>query len=312
MKKTITLVFLLMTVNAIAQNKETIYLTKGDTLQNYYTTLIPDSASKGLLVILGGFCTNPEEIMQETNLPVTACKAGYTVVMPYLLNDCDSIDIKNVYPTRLMTLVPQFIKKYNIPSGKFIIGGHSLGGHRALFYAEQVFKLNNANVIKPTAVFGVDPPLNLRRLWNGFEYGAKIAFSKTGSQESTEQMRRFKIIYGGSPSQVPKKYEAFSSYYPDAIDGGNIKYLKNIPVRLYCDPDVKWWVENRRSRLEHVNLTDLVGAISQLKLLGNQKAELITALGKGFWANGQRHPHAFSILDADEFVTWANTILSAK
>lgn len=312
MKKICFLFFILCTFRAISQKKETVFLTKGDTLQNYYTTLIPDSASKGLLVILGGFCTTPEEIMQETNLPVTACKAGYTVVMPYLLNDCDSIDVKNVYPAGLMILIPQFIRKYSIGSGKFIIGGHSLGGYRALLYAEMAFKLNKPGIIKPKAVFGVDPPLNLKRLWNSFEYGLKISFSKTSSQESQEQLRRFKIMYGGSPAQVPKKYEEMSAYYPDSKDGGNIRYLKSIPVRLYCDPDIKWWIDNRRARLEHLNLTDLTGAISQLLLLGNNKAELVTAPGKGFWSNGQRHPHAFSVLDAGEFVSWADSVLNPE
>jgi hypothetical protein len=53
-----------------------------------------------------------------------------------------------------------------------------------------------------------------------------------------------------------------------------------------------------------MNLFDLTGMIVQLKLQGNTKAELVTALGKGYFADGRRHPHAFSILDADEFMLW--------
>ncbi|NOT49877.1 MAG: hypothetical protein HOP10_01195 [Chitinophagaceae bacterium] len=272
--------------------------------------LRPDSSSKGLLIILGGFCTTPVEILEETELPDKACKAGYTVVMPYFLNDCDSIDRENIYIKRLTGLLPGLIEKYKIPEQKFIIGGHSIGGLRALHYAEMACKNNTDSYLRPNLVFGVDPPLDLKRLWNSFEYGLKISFSKASSGESQEQLRRFKIMYGGSPEQVPGKYEEMSAYYADAKDGGNIKYLEKIPVRLYCDPDIRWWIDNRRARLEYLNITDLVGAISQLLLLGNKNAELITALGKGFWSNGQRHPHAFSILDADEFIGWINSFLN--
>jgi hypothetical protein len=295
--------------SAFAQKAETIYKTSGDSLQYYYTVLPPDSSSKGLLVILGGFCTEPAQVMRETTLPAMAVKAGYTVVMPYLIDDCSTIDVKNLYQSRLETLIPELIKKYNIPENKFIIGGQSLGGHRAMYYAEQAYKLNTGKIIKPNAVFGVDPPLNMKRLWNSFMYGVKINFSEVSVNEGKEMMRKFKIMYGGSPVQNPKKYEEASSFYPEAKDGGNAKYLKTVPVRLYCDPDINWIIENRRGSYETMNATDLSGCISQLKLLGNKNAEFINCLGKGFKSDGARHPHYFSMLDPEEFILWANKIL---
>ena len=176
MRLSIFFLFFFISITAFTQKTEIIYRTKGDTLQNYYTALIPDSASKGLLIILGGFCTSPAEVMQETNLPVTACKAGYTVIMPFLINDCDSIELNNAFEKRLEILIPELVKKYNPPADKFIIGGQSLGGHRALFYAEQAYKLNDSTILKPNLVFAVDPPLNMKRLWNSFTYGVKIKF----------------------------------------------------------------------------------------------------------------------------------------
>lgn len=295
-----------------AQRSETVYRTKGDSLQNYYKALIPDATSKGLLVIIGGFCTTPEEVMQETKLPETALKKGYTVVLPYLIDDCSTIDTKNLYQARLETLIPEIVKKYNTPKDKFIIGGQSLGGHRAIFYAEQAYKLNSSKVIKPNGVFGVDPPLNMKRLWNSFTYGVRINFSEVSVGEGKEMLRRFKIMYGGSPSQNPKKYEEASSYFSEAKDGGNAKYLKTVPVRLYCDPDINWIIENRRGSYETMNATDLAGCISQLKLLGNKNAEFINCLGKGFKPDGTRHPHYFSMLDSNEFILWANKLLDKK
>jgi len=285
-------------------------MSKPDTLQNYYKVLLPQVPGKGLLVILGGFCTDPDEVMRETKLPEIAQKAGYTVVLPYLIDDCNVIDKDNLYEKRLENLIPQLINKYKIRKEKFILGGQSMGGHRAMFYTEQSYKSDNSNLIRPAAVFGVDPPLDMKRLYNSFVYGVNINFSPASVSEGTEFIRRFRIMYGGSPAEHPEKYEEASSYYADAKDGGNAKYLKNIPVRLYCDPDINWIIENRRGNYATMNATDLSGCISQLKLLGNQQAEFVNCLGKGFKPDGTRHPHYFSMLDPDEFVQWANRILS--
>lgn len=303
------LYFLVLSLSTLAQRSEVIYKTKGDSLQNYYKVLIPETSSKGLLVIIGGFCTTPDEVMQETKLPEMAVKEGYTVVMPYLIDDCSTIDSLNIYQTRLEILIPEIIKNYNIPVGKFIIGGQSLGGHRALYYTEQAYKKISKKIIKPNAVFGVDPPLNMKRLWNSFTYGVRVNYSEISVGEGKEMLRRFKIMYGGSPSQKPKKYEEVSSFYPEAKDGGNAKYLKTVPIRLYCDPDINWIIENRRGSYETMNATDLSGCISQLMLLGNKKAEFVNCIGKGFKPDGTRHPHYFSMLDPVEFISWANKIL---
>ena len=312
MQKLLPLLFLISQLPAFAQSSETIYRTKGDSTQNYYRALIPGAASKGLLVIIGGFCTTPDKVMKETRLPEEAVKAGYTVVIPYLVDDCTVVDTNNVYETRLEALIREIVGKYNIPKDKFIIGGQSLGGHRAMFYTEQAYKLNTPALVKPNAVFGVDPPLNMKRLWNSFTYGVTINFSKSSVEEGKEMLRRFKIMYGGSPAEHPEKYEEVSSFYPEAKDGGNAKYLSAIPVRLYCDPDINWIIENRRGSYEIINAADLSGCISQLKLLGNQNAEFVNCLGKGFKPDGTRHPHYFSMLDPGEFIVWANKLLDIK
>jgi len=308
MRIILTLLLLVIPFLPNAQKRETVYRSKTDTQQDYYVALLPNTTSKGLLLIIGGFCTTPEEVLKETKLPETACKAGYTVIIPCLYS-CDSINVNDIAQKRLITLIPEVIKKYNLPENKFIIGGQSMGGHQALFYAEQAFKLNTVNIIKPNLVFGVDPPLNMKRLWNSFTHSVQLNFSETAMAESNEQLRRFKILYGGSPAENPERYEAASSFYSDAKDGGNAKYLKTVPVRLYCDPDISWVIEHRRGSAEFMNMADLSGCISQLKILGNNNAEFINCLGKGFKPDGTRHPHYFSMLDPDEFVIWANKML---
>ncbi|RFS20117.1 hypothetical protein DVR12_20590 [Chitinophaga silvatica] len=298
----------MLTHIAYGQKMEVVYRSKTDSLQNFYLSLLPAGVPKGLLLILPGFATTPSEILKETNLPQLASDSGYAVIIPLLVN-YEVVDTLNLVQSRLQTLIPEVIGKYGIPPNRFILGGHSLGGHQALFYAEQAIKMNLPQVVKPNLVFGVDPPLDMKRLWTTFSYNRRINFSKVSVEESTYFMNQMEKLYGGKPAQKPAAYEQYSSFYRDAAEGGNIKYLRHIPVRLYCDPDINWVIENRRGAYEYMNASDLSAAISQLRLLGNQSAELMICLGKGYLPDGRRHPHAFSMLDANEFIVWINASL---
>jgi hypothetical protein len=311
MKSTFIFIAAFFSTTLFAQQKiDTVFTEKNGTLETLYFTLIPGQPSKGLLVILGGF-SYPQETLIETNLPVKACAAGYTVLLPFLYR-ADTVDRNNIFETRLEALIPEVIRKYNIPKNKFIIGGQSWAGHQAMFYAEKAYNPNYKSIVKPNAVFGVDPPLDLKRLFNGYIRAMAIDTSKKKGAEAVMITTLFKNQFGGTPAQKPKAYEMASSFYRDAKDGGNAKYLTSIPVRLYSDPDINWFIMQRNGPVEWTNLADISACIVQLRLLGNKNAEYISCLGKGFLPNGERHPHAFSMLDADEFITWADKILSKK
>ncbi|MFT3979165.1 MAG: hypothetical protein QM687_01760 [Ferruginibacter sp.] len=292
-----------------AQTIDTVFTTKNGKLETFYFTLVPKEASKGLLVVLGGF-SYPQQTMQETDLPGKAWNAGYTVVLPFLYR-ADTTDRHNIFQSRLEQLIPEVIKKYHIPENKFIIGGQSWAGHQAMLYTERAYNPQYKNIVKPNAVFGVDPPLDLKRLYDGYVRAMEADTSRNKSAEALMITKLFKEQFGGTPSQKPLAYEQGSSFYRNAKDGGNAKYLSSVPVRLYADPDVSWFISERNTPVEWTNLADVTACIVQLKKLGNKNAEFINCLGKGY-QNGKRHPHGFTMLDADEFILWADKILSSR
>jgi hypothetical protein len=272
--------------------------------------LQPKYNAKGLLVILPGFGGAPREVLEETDLPAKARKEGYVVVIPYLA--IASFYSDSLSQGRLNTLIPEVIEKYKIPKNKFIIGGHSAGGNGALLYSANAYRPNAMDLIKPNAVFAVDSPLDLKRFWDSIQFQKQLNSSKINAADGDYFLKYFSERYGGSPTTTPAMYEKFSSYYRDAKEGGNTRYLKSLPVRLYCDPDIHWLIDNKSASYEHLNAADLSACIVQLKVLGNEKAELITNIGKGYLPDGRRHPHAFSQLDADEFLLWMTRILEEK
>ncbi len=309
MRQTLLILTLFFSANLFAQKIDTVYTEKNGALETLYFTLIPEQPSKGLLVVLGGF-SYPQQTLTETNLPTKACAAGYTVLLPFLYR-ADTVDRNNIFETRLELLIPEIIKKYNIPKNKFIIGGQSWAGHQAMLYAEKAYNPSYKSIVKPNAVFGVDPPLDLKRLYNGYVRAMTIDTTKRRNSEASMITNLFKNQFGGTPQQKPRAYEIASSFYRDAKDGGNIKFLKSIPVRLYADPDISWHITERNLPVEWTNLADVTASIVQLKLLGNKNAMFINCLGKGF-QEGKRHPHGFTMLDADEFIIWADEVLDVK
>ena len=292
------------TISDQQREPEWVFRNESDSAANFYLVLRPMAEPKGLLVILPGFGGFPSRTLDETELPAKAQRDGYLVVIPFLAPRTFYTD--SISQHRLTTLIPEVLAKYNVPRRRFIIGGHSAGGNGALLYAEHAYMSNQSDMIKPDLIFGVDPPLDMKKLWESFEYIKSINFSDVAVNEANFIMRKFETELGGTPSQKPAEYENISSFSRGAGDGGKLKYLKDVPIRLYCDPDIQWYIENRRMPYEFLNAADLSACIVQLRLLGNDDAELVTNIGKGYFPDGRRHPHAFSQLDADEFLHWAN------
>jgi hypothetical protein len=312
-KLKVTLVFLLLCHLAIGQKErianelvERIFRNKEDSSSNFYLVMEPAVKPIGLVLFLPGYGSYPRGILEGSDLPSKARRRGYVVVIPFLGEETFYLD--SVAWSNLKTLVPEILAKYNVPSRKFIIGGHSAGGNAALLYAAQAFKSSDDSFFRPAAVFGIDPPLDMKRFWHTVTHEIEIGFRKNNVNGMKSFLKKIEGIFGGAPSEHPDSYEKYSAYYRDAKEGGNTSYLKTVPVRLYCDPDVNWAIENLRVGYEHLNASDQSACIAQLRLLGNTNAELIINLGKGYFGS-VRNPHGMTQLESKEFLAWADKII---
>jgi hypothetical protein len=308
-----TLIFLLLGQVVFGQKEmianesvERVFRNASDSSSNFYLVLEPTTKPIGLLLILPGYGSFPRDVLEGSDLPSKARRRGYIVVIPYL--GVETFYLDSVAQHNLKTLIPEIFAKYNVPSQKFIIGGHSAGGNAALLYAAQAFQPSEESLVRPAAAFGIDPPLDMKRFRNTVLHEIEINFRKNNVNGMKNFLKNFEGFFGGPPSLQADNYKKYSAYYRDAVDGGNAAYLKTLPVRLYCDPDVNWAIENLRVGYEHLNASDQSACIAQLKLLGNANAELIVNLGKGYFGT-YRHPHAISQLDSKEFLSWADKII---
>ncbi len=294
-----------------------IYQGDGESNSLFYYTLKP-KVSKAVLVLFPSAFESCESVIScNKNLIQKSFDKGImTVVISSNFNRSLSLD--NFALEFINTTFLEIITKYNTPKEKFILCGLSLGGMNALRYTEMSQDKNYHTSIKPIAVIGVDPPVDEMGLYNRALdevnlYQTDSAKLDNGQLNALAEGKMlvsdFDVTYGGSPELTPQKYIQHSPYTRTEQDGGNAKYLLNIPTIIYCDPDINWHLKNRQRDYYHINASDQTALINFLTLKGNKNAEFVASIGKGYRLDGTRHPHTWTIIETDNCIKWIEQII---
>jgi len=104
----------------------------------------------------------------------------------------------------------------------------------------------------------------------------------------------------GSPADSLANYERAA---PLLNSSASVAPLKDLPIRFYTEPDTAWWRANRDDSYEELNAFAMKRIHVTLVAVGNARAEYITTAGRGV-QHGNRHPHAWSIVEERELVRW--------
>jgi hypothetical protein len=294
-----------------------IYQGDGESSSLFYYTMTPQT-TKSVIVLFPSAFESCESVISCNKNLIQKCfdKGIMTVVISSNFNRSLSLD-KFAFEFINTTFI-EIVTMFKVPKEKFILCGLSLGGMNALRYTEMSQDKNYNTSIKPLAVIGVDPPVDEMGLYKRaidevnlyqpdslkLSSGRQNAFAE-GKMLVTD----FIEMYGGSPDQVPNKYIQHSPYTRTEKDGGNAKYLLKTPTKIYCDPDINWHLTNRQRDFYHINASDQTALINFLSLNGNNKAEFKSCIGKGYRLDGTRHPHSWSIIDADDCIKWIEHII---
>ena len=93
--------------------------------------------------------------------------------------------------------------------------------------------------------------------------------------------------------------------------GGNARYLRRLPVRLYCEPDLAFWQQHYCTSLQlaDLNAPSVAAFVACLQRQGNAQATYIQTTGKGFQGK-HRMPHSWSIVEAADCAAWLAAVLS--
>jgi hypothetical protein len=300
----IILTFSLYTINCIGQKvlnpkMEKVFLDQSDTTRSCYTIIYPPKLPfTGHLFLIPGFGETAENVLQQTDLPKKLAQKGILTIIPTFQDGVLSFGVDSSSQQSFNTILKHVISKLNLTDQKLYVGGFSIGGSCAIKYAEN-------STVKPTAVFAIDPPLDFERFYYSAERDIRLSKDSGASQENMYMIDRLEKEIGGSPKTNLSDYHILSPYSYSETTQTAIKKLINMPLRIYTEPDINWWLKERGSDLTGMNATECSAMINELNRLGNENAELITTQNKGYRKpNNRRHPHSWSIVDNDELIIW--------
>jgi len=304
MKQLFLLVFLNLSLWSSAQTYEYVYRNPQDSSYNCYLKVIPEADSiRGLIV------------RDFTRLPDATVKSPYRFTDLALENDLmviytttsdfyPELYYNDTGPALLDEIVNEVLVAHNIPVENIFIGGISASGTRALRYAQYCEEGKSKYEHKVSGVFVVDSPLDLERFYWSSDNILKRDEENGMLEESKLMQRALPLQLDGSPNEVPENYIMASVFSKSAADGGNARHYKGIPIILYCEPDMNWWIDQRSATYYDINAYDIVGFVRELRSMGNKDVTLITTSNKGFDRKGNRKPHSWTIVDEPELMSW--------
>lgn len=278
---------------------EQVYLDETDKTKNYYTVIYPTKLPyTAYIFLIPGFGETPERVLQQTDLPNKLALNGILTIIPIFQDGVLSFGVDSLSQQSLDRMVKEVSSKYKLTDQRFYLGGYSIGGSCAIKFAE------NAK-IKPTAIFAVDPPLDFQRIYNSAKRDSRLSKDSKPNQENTYIIERLEKETGGSPTNYLAEYYKFSPYSFTDTTQSAIKKLIKMPLRIYTEPDISWWMKERRADFTSMNSTECSALINELNRLGNNTATLITTQNKGYRKpDNSRHPHSWSIVDNEELIKW--------
>lgn len=282
-------------------DEDYLYVNDGDSTELHYYEIVPDIKPIGVIVVLPMGAELTEDTLKSITLHKAAAENRILTIVPSINWGTDSGKEEIEF---LDKIFQEVVKKYGVSKDSFVLGGLSGGGMISLSYAERAVQNLGNTFLLPKGVFALDTPLDDAHRFEYCEREVKRNFSEAGMAEAKYILGRYNETHGGSPEEFPEKYIESSLYSYGAKEGGNAKYLRDMPIRMYTDLDVEWLINERHRDLYDWNGTDMVAMINQLKILGNTNANIKISQGRGVRLNGAKHPHSWSILDTEDCLNW--------
>ncbi len=288
----------------MGQKVETVYLNAKDSTSNLYIIVYPPKLPwKGYAFLIPGMFQKAKDVLVQTDLPKYAAQQGILTIIPTFKTGISSFGMDTATHASFLEILSHVTSRHKLADKSFYLGGFSIGGTCAIKYAE--LALSNNYPIKPSAVFAIDAPLDFERAYYHMLREMRLPNSSEDAlAESNYILKRLRKEFGGAPNENLQNYQRMSPYSFNDTTQQAIKPLVNLPIRLYTEPDVLWWI-NEGVDYSLMNSFDFAAMTNELKRMGNTKIELMITNNKGYRKPGNtRHPHSWSIVEPKDLVKW--------
>lgn len=254
--------------------------------------------SKVVLVLFGGYPEKVEDIKREFPILEHALENQIAVIF---MKYNQKLWLEEYEKSELNALLTSLFSDHHLPFKNTYLGGFSSGGNIAMLLGE--FLVAHDSKIEPKGIFIVDSPIDLLALYRSSQKNIQRSFSDISVQESTWLIQMLEERFG-KPEEPFSNYERYSVYCSETQNIEDLRNLKKVKIRLYTEPDTLWWRKYRRVDIDQTNSFYLQGLSEVLSSSNFKYVELINTIDKGYRANGERHPHSWSIVDKNDLMDW--------
>jgi len=267
-----------------------------------YDLILP-TEQKALLILFPCFPCDAADTRAESRIADTAAANGIAVLM---LNFNRHILMSEAEQQEVIGTIAAAVKAHGVDATNTFIGGFSSGGNVSVLLAKELVRAPRPG-IGLKGVFAVDSPLDLVHLYDC----SQRDLAKTSFPEYKDEARYLQAFLDstlGAPSDSMANYERSA---PLLNSSASVAALKDLPIRFYTEPDTAWWRANRDDGYEELNAFALKRLYETLLAAGNARTEYITTEGRGV-QHGNRHPHAWSIVEEQELVKWIQSLTTGS
>jgi acetyl esterase/lipase len=257
--------------------------------------LILPPEPRALLVLFPGFGDDTTDTRTESRIVPEATANGVAVILMALNRH---LYLRPAEMDSLVRTLTTTMRSEDLQVPSVVLGGFSAGGNMATLLAEELVRQPRPE-LPLKGLFVVDAPLDLARL---YDVSAKYVHERNVAPPALGEAD-FLVPLMDSTLGNPKDSAANYLRYSPVSDSTSLFSLKTLPIRLYAEPDTAWWRINRNVLPADLNATRLAQLQEQLRALGNARVEYITTKDRGM-QHGQRHPHAWSIVEEKGLLKW--------
>lgn len=268
-------------------------------ISEQYELYIPKGVVKAALFLFGGFAQKAEDARREFDLIAEATASDIALV---LWNSNKQLWLEEQEKAQLADSLRDIIQMNNLAKANIYMGGFSSGGNVSLLLCDYLVA-NDQYDIRPKGVFIVDSPIDLVALYRSSVKNIERNYSDVAVQES-KWLINYLGSHIGSPDKDMERYKQKSIYIDEIQSISHLSHLNDTRIRLYTEPDTTWWRENRMADYDQMNAYYIERLYKTLRANKYPYVDYIPSHNRGYRANGQQHPHSWSIVDKADLIDW--------
>jgi hypothetical protein len=264
----------------------------------HYELLLPQGKQAGVLMLFPGFPETPDVVKREFKIVAPAMEAGIAVA---LMKFNRKLWLEDDEKKELAVIIERMFAENKLERDNVYIGGFSSGGTVSLLISD--YLVASQSSVQPEGVFIIDSPVDLLGLHENSERNIKRNFSPVSVQESQMIVGMLESNFG-KPEDSIAAYEAHSVYTLKTHNTKNVSHLRDVKLRFYTEPDTVWWKQNRQNEYEDMNAYFIKHLADDLGEEFGDNVAYIATENRGYRSTGERHPHAWSIVDVADLIRW--------